>query len=166
MFITVLIFYLLYFLFVCGHLKLAQLRITGRINAHWWVEKCFLQVPLLSKPTNFMSANYIIGSLCTHTPPSFIWRQTSQLDFIGTGDPSMPNKFALVSFQKIMNSVSYFQTTLEASCISKINRQLTCQKHITSFITITQPWRGDLFSVVPMTTDLREFVICDRDNKK
>jgi len=63
-----------------------------------------------------------------------------------------------------MNSVSNSQTTLEASCINKINKQLTCQKHVTPFITITQPWRWDLFSVVPMTADLRD-VICDLDNK-
>jgi hypothetical protein len=124
---------------------------------------------LPTSATPFQTHEFHVGELhhwfSLHTPPSFVWRQTSQLEFIGTADPSMPNEFALVSFQKIMNSASYSQTTLEASCISKINKQLTCQKHITSFITITQPWRGDMFSVVPMTTDLREVVICDQDNK-
>ena len=54
---------------VCNGTAL-PLRITGRMFTHSQMEKCFLQLPLLSKPTNFISVNYIICSLCSHTPPS------------------------------------------------------------------------------------------------
>lgn len=76
-------------------------------RTHSQVEKYFLQLPLFPNPRiSRRRITSLVRCAHTHTPPSFVWRQTLQLDFIGVGDPSVPDEFASVPFQKIMNSVS------------------------------------------------------------
>jgi len=122
-------------------LLLVALRISGSCRVYAfkideWTDGWLFQADKFCLSPVCSSFNFMLSM------PRRNWRHASQNDVIGMGDPSKSGKLMSVLFLRLINFMLNYQRTLEASCINDINKQITCQKHITALSPVWYNGKG------------------------